>query len=100
MNRPAGSRARSTSGSWPSSNGWDPAGMHTRQRPEADRTRTSIGHWSPAAPLTRWSFPALLGGLALYGAAALGLAAIGGWLGIAAVFCLAALLLAVIVAAS
>lgn len=51
------------------------------------------------APLTRWGFPALLGGLVLYGAAALGVAAIGGWVGIAAVFCLAALRLAVIVAA-
>lgn len=73
--------------------------MRTRQQTGDDREHGPSRRWSLGAPLTRWGFPALLGGLVLYGAAALGVAAIGGWVGIAAVFCLAALLLAVIVAA-
>jgi hypothetical protein len=72
--------------------------METR-RTEDDRSGSAGRRSVLAAPLTRWNFPAAVGGLILYGAAALGVAAIGGWLGIAAALCLAALLVAVIVAA-
>jgi hypothetical protein len=42
----------------------------------------------------------VLGGLVVYGGLGLGLAAIGGWVGLGAVFCLAALMIAAIVAAT
>ena len=51
------------------------------------------------APLTSWGFPTVLSGLILYAASALGPAAIGGWLGMAAASCLTAPLVAVMVAA-
>lgn len=73
--------------------------MQTQRIPENARADTPGRRSVLGAPLINWGPPAVLGCLVLYGAAALGLAAIGGWIGIAAVFCLAALLLAVIVAA-
>ena len=46
------------------------------------------------------SVPVVIGGVLVYGALGLGLAALGGWVGIAAVFCLAALVVAGVVVAS
>ena len=71
--------------------------MQTRQlaanEPADTDRRTGLG-----IPLTRWGFPAVLSGVVLYGAAMLGVAAIGGWGGIVGALCLGALLLAMIVA--
>ena len=68
----------------------------------ADRGRPGRHSRSPIGPECA-SYPldisAVHGGLVLYGAATFGLAATGGWVGMAAVFRLAPLLLAVIVAA-
>lgn len=46
------------------------------------------------------SAPVLVGGLVLFGAAGLGLASIGGWIGLAGVFCLAAAMVVAILRVS
>ncbi len=68
----------------------DPAGTQTDDEPTGEAV---TGRRGP-------SLPVVAGGALVYGAAGLGLVGIGGWVGVAAVLCLAALVIAGVVAAS
>ena len=72
--------------------------MSSDRAPSADALAVKAG--GLPARLQHLPFPALLAGLVVYGGLGLGLAALGGWVGLGAVFCLAALMIAGIIAAT